>query len=66
MAEIIHAFAIEPGDDEIDKESLPTIKTLLRICTGLVVLNRDHNTVGIVHLSAYEFVHVPETESLRI
>lgn len=44
----------------------PIIGTLLRTCTGLVILNPDHNTLGMIPLSAYEFFHVPENESLHI
>ena len=65
-AEIIHAFAIEPEDDDVDEESLTMIQTLLRTCAGLVVLDRHRNTLGMVHISAYEFFHVHETQNTRI
>ena len=58
-AEITHAFAIEPEDNEIDQESIPMIQTLLRACAGLVVLDHNRNSLVMVHISAYEFFYIP-------
>ncbi|KAL9109444.1 MAG: hypothetical protein Q9227_005952 [Pyrenula ochraceoflavens] len=55
--EIVHAFAIEPGDDEIDDEGLVMIQTLLRTCVGLVVIDHQRMTLGLVHATAYQFFH---------
>jgi ankyrin repeat protein len=64
-AEVTHAFAIEPEDDEIDQESIPMIQTLLRTCAGLVVLDRDRNTLVMVHISAYEFFYIRRDGNYR-
>ena len=53
--EIIHALALEPGDEEVDEESLTRLPTLLRTCAGLVILNPEFNSLELVHSTAYEY-----------
>ncbi|KAK5048092.1 hypothetical protein LTR84_006282 [Exophiala bonariae] len=53
--EIIHALALEPGDEEADEESLTRLPTLLRTCAGLVILNPKFNSLELVHSTAYEY-----------
>ncbi|KAL9620028.1 MAG: hypothetical protein Q9160_005406 [Pyrenula sp. 1 TL-2023] len=54
-AELTQAFAVESGDEELDEEGIIHVSTLLRVCTGLVVLDQTHDTLALVHTSAYEF-----------
>lgn len=56
-AELIQGLAVEEGSDEVDEENLTTIDTILRACVGLVILNREDDTVGMVHTTAYEWFH---------
>ncbi|KAJ9606743.1 hypothetical protein H2200_008752 [Cladophialophora chaetospira] len=53
--EVAHAFATDCEDDEIDEENLVMVQTLLRSCKGLVVVDHDRGTFGMVHTTAYEF-----------
>lgn len=54
-AELAQAFAVEYGDEELDEEGVLHASTLFRVCAGLVVLDRTHNTFVLVHGSAYEY-----------
>lgn len=51
--ELLHAFAVEEDEDEFDEENLTSVRMLLAVCVGLVVV-RD-NIVSMVHATAYEF-----------
>ncbi len=53
--EILHAFAIEPEDDDIDDENFVAVQTLLRACAGVVIIDPNRMTLNMVHTTAYEF-----------
>lgn len=53
--EVLHAFAVDPGDEEVDDENIVMLTTLLRACAGLVTVDDDRATFGMVHVLAYEF-----------
>lgn len=46
VAELQHALAIRKEDTNIDAERLPDKDTLLLVCRGLVVADRDTNALG--------------------
>jgi ankyrin repeat protein len=52
--EVIHAFAVESDEDDIEEDNFVSPDLLLRSCVGLVVLH-DDKTVAMVHATAYDF-----------
>ncbi|KAF2656905.1 hypothetical protein K491DRAFT_596009, partial [Lophiostoma macrostomum CBS 122681] len=55
--ELTHAFAVDHGDEEVDEENMVMLATLLRACAGLVSVDKDRGTFGMVHTLAYDFFH---------
>ncbi|KAJ7439204.1 ankyrin repeat-containing domain protein [Mycena latifolia] len=53
-AELLHAFAVEDDVDEIDEENFTSVRMLLQVCVGLVLVN-DDTTVSLVHATAHTF-----------
>ncbi|KAI0514673.1 hypothetical protein F5B22DRAFT_636987 [Xylaria bambusicola] len=68
-AELQHALAVEPGEDDFDEDNLPEIEHIVSLCNGLVTLEEKTGILRIVHLSAYEYLHtklyelVPQAEA---
>ncbi|KAI9711784.1 MAG: hypothetical protein M1820_001929 [Bogoriella megaspora] len=62
MVELIHGLAVTENDEEVDEENFTTADTILKVCVGLLTINREDNTVGMVHTTAYEWFrnHRPE------
>lgn len=53
--ELRHGLAVENGTSEMDVENLPSIKTILSVCIGLVFVDPQNGTVRLIHLTAQEF-----------
>lgn len=51
----MHAFAVEPGDEDIDEESVVMIQTTLRASAGLVVMDAENKYLILMHATAYEY-----------
>jgi ankyrin repeat protein len=64
LNEVVTAFAVEDGE-ELQPDNMPSADILHQVCAGLVVLNEDDNTVGLVHGFAYELLRnlLPKRES---
>ncbi|QKX55818.1 uncharacterized protein TRUGW13939_02916 [Talaromyces rugulosus] len=64
MNEVVTAFAVEDGE-ELHPDNMPSADILHQVCAGLVILNKDDNTVGLVHVFAYELLHnlLPKRQS---
>ncbi|KUL83144.1 hypothetical protein ZTR_10995 [Talaromyces verruculosus] len=57
LDEVVTAFAVEEGE-ELQPDNIPNTDILLQVCAGLVVLNKQDNTLGLVHAFAYEVLHL--------
>lgn len=66
MEEILHAFAVEEGTNEIDPENVANPDRLLRLCVGLVTLDSKNMTLSMVHTSAYEFFSRKVTQDMDV
>ncbi|KAI3326598.1 hypothetical protein HD806DRAFT_520391 [Xylariaceae sp. AK1471] len=68
-AELQHALAVEPGEDDFDEDNLPEIEHIVSICNGLVTLEEKTGILRIAHVSVYEYLHtklyelVPQAEA---
>ncbi|KAF2197628.1 ankyrin [Delitschia confertaspora ATCC 74209] len=52
MSELLHGLAVEEGN-VIDKENIPSKKTILKVCGGLVVVDAHTGIVSMVHATVY-------------
>ena len=48
ITELQHALAVETGHAEIDLDALPDEEILISVCAGLVILDKESNTVRLV------------------
>ncbi|KAF3915768.1 Alpha-latrocrustotoxin [Dactylellina cionopaga] len=53
--ELLHALAVRPYDSKLDEDGLPSVETLLSVCAGLVKLDRERETLDLVHATTREY-----------
>ena len=56
IAEIQHALAVEPGDTSLDDDNIPNEEVLVSVCAGIVLFQRESDTLGLVHYSTQEYL----------
>jgi ankyrin repeat protein len=54
--ELLHALAVEPGDNEIDEDNILETEQLLTICAGLVTIDEQSDNVRFVHYTTQEYL----------
>jgi ankyrin repeat protein len=54
--ELLHALAVEPGDNEIDKDNILETEQLLTICAGLVTIDEQSDNVRFIHYTTQEYL----------
>ena len=52
--ELCHALGVELGSADLDRENVPTLRTLLASCLGLLTIDVSSSTVRLVHLTLQE------------
>ena len=55
IKELRCALAVEPGDTDLDEESLPNREYLLSVCGGLVMISGRTETVRFIHYTVQEY-----------
>jgi Cdc6-like AAA superfamily ATPase len=55
VTEIRHALAVEPGDTDLDEETLLDEDFLVSVCAGLVTIDQESGTIRLVHYTVQEF-----------
>ena len=53
--EICHALAVEMGSTEIKAGGVPSIRTVLSCCQGLVVVDEGSSTIRLIHFTLKEY-----------
>ena len=56
MLEIQHALAIEPGDKNLDEDSIPDESLVVSVCAGMVTLQQESHVIGLIHHTAQEYL----------
>lgn len=56
LKELLHAFAVEPEDRNIDSEHFENGKALLDSCLGLVIIHEGTSTLRLVHKALQEYL----------
>jgi hypothetical protein len=54
--ELLHALSVEPGDTEIDEDNILEAGQLLTICSGLVTIDEQSDSVRFIHYTTQEFL----------
>ena len=65
VSELLHGLATEDDSDVIDKESLPALKTILKVCGGLVISNTQEGTITMVHATVYAWLRNRDTQTFH-
>ncbi|KAI0885923.1 uncharacterized protein GGS22DRAFT_188212 [Annulohypoxylon maeteangense] len=55
VIEVQHALAIEQGDNYLDQDGIPSRDLLVSVCAGLVIINKNSNTISLVHYTTQEY-----------
>ena len=56
IIELRHALATEPGTKELDPESLPDKDVIVDVCSGLVAIDRESETLRLVHYTTQDYL----------
>ncbi|KAJ7024967.1 ankyrin repeat-containing domain protein [Mycena alexandri] len=56
VEELRVALAVEPGTQQLDKENFMTIKRILSVCAGLVIVDEQLSVVRLVHYTTQEYL----------
>ena len=54
--ELCHALAIELGSKDFNADNIPSIKTLIGCCQGLITVDKEASTVRLVHFTLKEYL----------
>ncbi|KAF3209746.1 hypothetical protein TWF679_007284 [Orbilia oligospora] len=54
-SELQHALAIKIEDDDLDVDDLIPIKDIISVCAGLVVVDKESDTIRLVHTTTQEY-----------
>jgi hypothetical protein len=54
--ELLHALAVEPGDNEVDEDNILETEQLLTICAGLVTIDEQSDNVRFIHYTTQEYL----------
>ncbi|PLN76154.1 ankyrin [Aspergillus taichungensis] len=56
LLEIQHALAVEIGESEFDDTNIIDIEQLVSVCIGLVMVDRESNSLKFVHYTTKEYL----------
>ncbi|KAJ7018196.1 hypothetical protein C8F04DRAFT_397634, partial [Mycena alexandri] len=56
VSEITTALAIKPGARSLNEDYLLDIETILSVCAGLVIVDRESSVVRLVHYTTQEYL----------
>ncbi|KAF7359830.1 Arp, Ankyrin repeat protein [Mycena venus] len=56
VPEIQTALAIEPDSQELDEDNVMDIETILSVCAGLVIVDKESSVVRLVHFTTQEYL----------
>ena len=54
--EICHALAVEIGSTDINPNNVPSIRTVLVCCQGLVAVDKGSSTIRLIHFTLKEYI----------
>ena len=54
--EICHAMAIQIGSNDLDRDDIPAIPTVLDCCQGLVTIEKGASSIRLIHFTLQEYI----------
>ena len=54
--ELCHALAVDIGSPNLNSNNIPSIRTLLSCCQGLVVVDKEASTIRLIHFTLQEYL----------
>jgi ankyrin repeat protein len=55
VQELQHALSVEPEQSDFDEHNLPEEELLTSVCAGLAIIDKNGNTVRLVHATAQDY-----------
>ncbi|RMJ16034.1 hypothetical protein CDV36_004270 [Fusarium kuroshium] len=55
IAELRHALAVEPSDDDLDEDGLYETKDIVSVCAGLVTIDEESDQIRLVHYTTQSY-----------
>ncbi|KAJ6491214.1 hypothetical protein DFH09DRAFT_1003435, partial [Mycena vulgaris] len=62
VSEIQTALAVEPDSRELDEDNVMDIETILSVCAGLVIIDKEASLVRLVHYTTQEYLDKIQAE----
>ncbi|KAJ7310860.1 ankyrin repeat-containing domain protein [Mycena albidolilacea] len=56
VSEIQTALAVEPDSQELDEDNVMDIETILAVCAGLVIVDKESSVLRLVHYTTQEYL----------
>ncbi|RSL88727.1 hypothetical protein CEP52_015119 [Fusarium oligoseptatum] len=56
LEELLHALAVEPGDEDLDRTALTEKHILLSITAGLLLVDQQTDNVRLIHPTLHEYL----------
>jgi ankyrin repeat protein len=56
LAEMQHALAVEPGDEDLDKDGIHDKELMISVCAGLVTVDEESNQIRLVHYTTQSYI----------
>ena len=56
VSEICHALAVEAGSTDLNTNKVPSIRTVLGCCQGLVAIGEGSSTIRLIHFTLKEYL----------
>ncbi|KAJ6588038.1 hypothetical protein B0H19DRAFT_1300473, partial [Mycena capillaripes] len=56
VTELQTALAVEPGLKQLDEDNVMDIETVLSVCAGLVIVDKESSVVRLVHYTTQEYL----------
>jgi len=56
VAELQHALAVEPGDDDLDDDGLYEVEFMVSVCAGLVTVDEESDHIRLVHYTTQAYI----------
>ncbi|KAK4112126.1 hypothetical protein N656DRAFT_768782 [Canariomyces notabilis] len=61
VAELQHALAVEPGDDDLEEDGLHETEFMVSVCAGLVTVDRESDQIRLVHYTTQSYLERTRT-----
>lgn len=62
VLEMQHALAVEPGDEDLDRDGFYDEELIVSVCAGLVTMDEKHDKIWLVHYTAQTYLERIRTE----